>query len=844
MALMQPRQTLFSFGRAAALAAVLLGASTAFAFPTWMGVGNGEPRHNGNNPGLFTSWLNQDYWGLHAEVVVRVDGGSWQAHAMTNAGNVDGNSVWRAHLPEPWPVGSTIDYYFHGWDDWGGNIWDSQEGQNYRFVAAAPWRIDWVGNTHPWPPTGEIEAGQSVWVNTETWRLDAARRGRVLFKQAGAATWSELPLQPNGNIGNNDAWHADLGGFPANTTLLYLIEMEDWSGNRVSDDNQGRMFHALVAPDPLADADADGMPNAWEDEHSFDPLDALDAGRDADGDGLTNEQEFVHGTDPLQKDTDADLVDDGVELLATLTDPVSPDAHELAQTVTLAGADIVSSVGAWTPRDGEILADGARGTLEYAFNLPRADVYSLSIAGGHRFPVADRLHRSPVDVFIDGVYVARLTLETRNDETARVRSMTPFLGAGPHRLLLLWDNAWKHNHLRVSALRFDSLFGPDANANGRKDWTERWLQRRNGTEPAASGASAKYGLTRLAGPEELQGPISRSAVALVSDVSPAYIEGRAAYADLMHSRTHGAVFGQAPGNRFYANVPLSDRRAVPFDVHFENGALRERFQIGWSATNVLTRQSITLREGDGLRLTAGDTGWRGTGRVRIRVSGDPQVYDTRSDEAIVYRFRRAGTYRVEGTLQRGHAERSGTMTVRVVAPPTLDSPVVALGRFREWRVPELPAGAVLQTGPDVSLGTRWTDGGGILGLDLGAAVATPQPVVVRLGTSGPVLAEQAVRGMRVFAGADTYNEVVDRLPEDTQVVETALILSPPVDDVTVRVRVIASGILFEDGTLEKEFTAADLDSLGTRTLRFLRPATTTTSNCHSIGVLQDGTPLL
>jgi hypothetical protein len=48
----------------------------------------------------------------------------------------------------------------------------------------------------------------------------------------------------------------------------------------------------------LGDQDADGMPDAWELAHGFNPCSAADRDLDADGDGQSNWEEAVSGTDP------------------------------------------------------------------------------------------------------------------------------------------------------------------------------------------------------------------------------------------------------------------------------------------------------------------------------------------------------------------------------------------------------------------------------------------------------------------------------------------------------------------------------------------------------------------
>ncbi|TWT77590.1 hypothetical protein Pla123a_13860 [Posidoniimonas polymericola] len=50
--------------------------------------------------------------------------------------------------------------------------------------------------------------------------------------------------------------------------------------------------------EPYADADADGMPDEWEQEHGLNPHDAADAIADANSDGYTNIEAFLNGEDP------------------------------------------------------------------------------------------------------------------------------------------------------------------------------------------------------------------------------------------------------------------------------------------------------------------------------------------------------------------------------------------------------------------------------------------------------------------------------------------------------------------------------------------------------------------
>ncbi len=89
-------------------------------------------------------------------------------------------------------------------------------------------------------------------------------------------------------------------------------------------DAQSVGFHGIQIIDMSADTDGDGLPDAVEIEHHFDPA-TPDATADADDDGLDNAAEIAAGTDPHDADTDDDGLPDGDE---TTTDPLDADSDE------------------------------------------------------------------------------------------------------------------------------------------------------------------------------------------------------------------------------------------------------------------------------------------------------------------------------------------------------------------------------------------------------------------------------------------------------------------------------------------------------------------------------------
>jgi hypothetical protein len=172
------------------------------------------------------------------------------------------------------------------------------------------------------------------------------------------------------------------------------------------DDDDGGLRDSGGAPDPLGDADGDGIPNGIEElngdwmyqpdsnETDWQNADtdgdgindgAEDANRDGivdegetdprradtDGDGIDDGAEAEYGTDPTNADTDDDLLDDGVEVNVTGTNPLVPDSDGDG---LLDGDEDRDADGEIDPRETDPLTpdtDGD-GVLDGAESLPLA----------------------------------------------------------------------------------------------------------------------------------------------------------------------------------------------------------------------------------------------------------------------------------------------------------------------------------------------------------------------------------------------------------------------------------------------------------------------------------------
>jgi hypothetical protein len=104
----------------------------------------------------------------------------------------------------------------------------------------------------------------------------------------------DTDIDANGILDRNEYW--------LDTALFHQDDDEDLLSNA--------MEIILGTDNESPDSDTDYMPDAWEYEQGFNPLDPGDASADADLDGLSNLNEFLNDLDPWNPDSDFDKLPD------------------------------------------------------------------------------------------------------------------------------------------------------------------------------------------------------------------------------------------------------------------------------------------------------------------------------------------------------------------------------------------------------------------------------------------------------------------------------------------------------------------------------------------------------
>ncbi|HPF99288.1 MAG TPA: hypothetical protein PLE77_04420 [Kiritimatiellia bacterium] len=563
-----------------------------------------------------------------------------------------------------------------------------------------------------------------------------------------------------------------------------------------------------AADEPLMlDDDGDGMPNSWERQYSFDPENASDAAADPDRDGLSNSEEYQAGTNPGTSDTDGDGVSDGMEVHDMGTDPVSADITGISTVTSVRGGEVVDRLGAWAIEGRDIYALDRRGSLAYAMEAPVADTYRIEVEAAAQHPMFPT-NDFDLLVYVDDEFLGRRILHTCGVSNAVVQVLTPWLPQGTHKVRVFVDNSAEYRWLRVKELRLQELLGPDTDSDGVKDWVEFLLARRCGVEIAPTS----------------------------SVVSPVCVEGRGAFLSMMS--VSGTQVQHALGEHWYANVPLSQTNETTIVSSFQNGGSVATNTICWTPLNLIDASNMTIRSGDSILLTAYPAGAT-NGTATIEVIGVTN-YVTPIESPVVCTFETAGVFTVAGTCDNG-AITSNSIQVTVADVAFDGTPACWFGKAaREWECPSLPANAVVEHDPRMAFEETDASTNGFRRFMMSVDAVEPRYVIARLSPVGPIMASTRIDGFRVRSTRETYVKVVERYENDDQLVETLVVLSPIIRDLSIKLQIIVGGITFDDGLTVKELTPADFNELGECRVRFIRPASASSSVCHTLRVYQNG----
>jgi regulation of enolase protein 1 (concanavalin A-like superfamily) len=536
-------------------------------------------------------------------------------------------------------------------------------------------------------------------------------------------------------------------------------------------------------------------------------FDSVQIDLDRDGDGLFDGEEAALGSDPLNRDTDADGLSDFDEVRFTRTNPLSKDVDGFVDAVTVPGAGAIPLTGKWGKVDTSIYCAGLQGSVEFAVEAPEADLYRLQIFGRDHYKRPAPLNFS-LQVFIDGEFAGPLELFSANAGEGVASCYTPWLTKGAHTVRVVWINPFVGVNLRIERLVLQRLGGPDRDGDGRKDWVQALLDSRNGIDETT----------------------------LVSRVSPACLEGFAANPAAVSLQPPVGV-RRGVDSRWFANVPLSPDGPVPITVGFDSGSSSAARNLVWARTNVLKTPSVILRKGDSLLLTAVPASGAASGPATLTIQGAPAPLSVPAGAAVPYQFTQRGVFTVKGALA-GAAPATGTMTVTVLDDTLPQESAAWQNRTRSLDCPRITKDAVLQSDTGLSFEKNVALPGG--GTRYMARLYAPEVrrVVARAGVNGPILDSATVNGFDVINSLTVLDQ---KFPDNSMIIEHGVVFAGKMSPgFVLRFEVFAAGVMFEDGTVVKELTAADFDPSGKARVRFLKPATSPTSVCHRTKALQNG----
>ena len=166
---------------------------------------------------------------------------------------------------------------------------------------------------------------------------------------------------------------------------------------------------------------------------------------------------------------------------------------------------------------------------------------------------------------------------------------------------------------------------------------------------------------------------------------------------------------------------------------------------------------------------------------------------------------------------------------------TITAPLCISGYPRTWTHPSLPAGAQLHFDDQV---TQWQETAADT-YTISTATPENQPLLIRQGTTGPILGSSEVKSASVRSSSKTGVLTLEYIP-GFQVLEMPIVIYGDLTSAEIRCEIIIGGVSYMDGSTTMSLRLADFDGYGTTELVFKSPSTAH-SNCHRFSIWHNGT---
>ena len=651
-----------------------------------------------------------------------------------------------------------------------------------------------------------LTAGQRCLIRVEVY--DNQSRGRARLKWSSPST-PEMPV-PQCQLYSRPT-DTDSNGLPDIWEQIYFGHIGVDPNADPDGDGLSNLQEYQYHTNPLkADTDSDGIPDAWEIAHGLDPQ-FPDANLDYDNSGFSDLQDYQMGLDPLNIDRNGDGLPDWFEeqYLGTGTSLICTSQVTVALTVN--GSQATNYLGAWQVEGSDIYALDRRGGVDFNLPIQQADKYVLNLVGTqNQANTTDNSFKLLLG--IDKQNLGHYLLNAGYGTNGVVELVLPYLPAGNHVFHLFWDGV-AGGTLRIERIKLLAVSG--SQTKGIKDWARAMMADQCG--------------------------LDQTNAVIGSYTSPVCLEGCDPYpvlARMTNDLTNTLSATATTDGRWFINAPLQAGTQTVFQASYQNGGFNQTRQLQWLPVNLLTAtDGLTIRQGDSLLFNALPTGGANGG---LQVVVGNSTYKGKTANGIPCQFNNAGIYTVSGTyLPPSGVSQKGSITVKVVQQNLPQVPADAWTAMqRNLNLTNLAPETVLQADSRLACALTGTNGNGQAQLTLGTDVNEQRSILARLGTNGPVLSSALVSGFDIYSGDQAYTKVVQTYADGSQLVEMLMISSPVLPQVTFELNIIVSGVIFDDGTTTKILTATNFDALGQCPVRFIRPASTSTSVCNGIRAYQ------